>query len=73
MTEQERQLQAQNLLQLALQQMAQDYGVTIEPALQMESINGNYATTRAVLQLKAIPGWQPVSVNAKPIEQPDKH
>ncbi|CAG1000128.1 hypothetical protein ANRL4_03072 [Anaerolineae bacterium] len=59
MNERERQQKAQELFQLALATIARDYGMTIEPLLQVEQITEVYATTRAVMVVKPILGWQP--------------
>ena len=59
MSEQERRVGAQELLQTAVQTIAQKYGMTIEATLQVETISEGYATSRAVLVLKPLPNWQP--------------
>jgi hypothetical protein len=63
LNEQERRIQAQTLLQLALRTIEHDYGMSIEPVLQSEAVNSSYLTSRAVLIMKPILGWQP------PVEQ----
>ncbi len=59
MDEQERQKQAQEFLEAALHTLAQNLGMSIEPILQVEGVSQAYATSRAVLIIKSIPGWQP--------------
>ena len=59
LNEQERLQQAQYVLQLTLQALERDFGVTVESGLQIESISSSYATTRAVMTMKLVSPWQP--------------
>ena len=58
MSEQERQIKAQEVFQATLQTLAQTFGMTVEAVLQTEAISDAYVTSRAVLVLKTIPNWQ---------------
>ena len=59
MNEEERRGRAQAALQFTIETLARNFGMTLEPVLQAESISTGYMTTRAALALKSIPGWQP--------------
>jgi hypothetical protein len=59
LTEQERIANAQHILQQALITLERDFGMTLEPTLQVDVVSHNYATSRAIIALKPIPGWQP--------------
>ncbi len=59
MNEQERQTKAQEIFQATLQTIAQNFGMTVEAALQIEAISESFATSRAVFVLKPISNWQP--------------
>ena len=58
MSEQERQIKAQEVFQATLQTLAQTFGMTVEAVLQVEAISDAYVTSRAVLVLKTISNWQ---------------
>ena len=59
MTEKERQAKAQEIFQATAQAIAQNFGVIIEPALQVEAISEAYVSSRAVFLMKPLPNWQP--------------
>jgi hypothetical protein len=59
MSEQERRKQAQEIYLAALQVIAHDFGMVIEPVLQTEAVSDAYTTSRAVLVLKPVASWQP--------------
>ncbi len=59
MTDQERQIKSQEILQAAIQAITQSFGMTIEAALQVEVISETYATNRAVIVMKPVANWQP--------------
>lgn len=59
MDTQERHQRATEVLQAALQAMAQEWGMTVEAVVQVEAVRPDYTTSRAVLVLKPLPDWQP--------------
>ena len=61
MDTEQRYTQAQAFYQSAIEMLSQQYGVTLEAALQIEQISPTYTTTRAALVLKPIVGWQPIA------------
>lgn len=68
LTELERQQHAQELFQAALQHLAQEFGMTVEPVLHMEPVRPDYATARAIFQLRPITGWQPIVRPPEPLK-----